>query len=105
MRVVNDGRTYDVNWRYTVVPSEKSGIQVVRTECDICQVITRDGEKNEYPILATGSVTQNTKDRHVKDEARKRSLTKALKQFANQKSVRITFWNAYFGRNTVETVG
>jgi hypothetical protein len=85
------GRRYKVWWRYGIHP-ERGTHEI--TDCFIAPWESATGKWGEWSYR--GRVTRDSRDPDSKEEARKASLTKALRYL--EKRDRKKAWEAYFGR-------
>lgn len=98
MRFRKNENEYDLTWRYDNVQSSFTGVGVVKTTCTLSLVDdTKTGKERFSPIMSA-SVVQDPRDNFSKSDGRRRSLTKLMKSWTNDKNDRKLVWANYFAQ-------
>lgn len=96
--------TFYVKWVYQSVTRESlkeegeikgtvENEETIRTTCLIGPAVAKD---EEFVPQATGHAIKGRKSQHCKNDARKKSMARALKSlFPDDKAARFEFWDAY----------
>jgi len=98
MRFRNNDNVYDVTWQYDDAKSALTGTNVVKTTCSLSLVDETKTGKDRFTPVTSAFVVQDPRDSFSKSDGRRRSLTKLMKSWTNDKTERRVVWANYFAQ-------